>query len=189
MKKLMIVTCLLLLVVMLVSCTSDRNRENNIKAFLNELYQVENTDEYEELIEKLEDYYKQKSKDQENNKVITMDKAEGEKIYEPYISKYEKYCTEEVIQALIANRDITRYEQEAYEEDCLFFVKEIALEKDKSETYYYNIYVDKKLNNGSTKMKHGKGTIRLNEDGIIMWFKITSDSELTPVPSDVRTRQ
>ena len=80
------------------------------------------------------------------------------------------------MQDLIQNRHITRYDQQAWEEKCQFYVKKIELKQDEKKThYYYTIQIEKRLNDGTTQLKVGKGIVRLNEEGLVDRFKITTE--------------
>lgn len=174
MKKFTFITCLLLLVFMVSGCKNNESvGEKNAKAFLKELYQVESTDEYQELIENVEEYFNQKRNDLEE--IITIDEIDGSELFESFYSKYRNYCSEAVLQTLITSRYITKYDQKAWEEKCQFYVKEIVLEQNKKETYCYTIQIEKRLNDNSTQLKSGEGIIQLNKEGLVDWFKITKE--------------
>ncbi|HBR03276.1 MAG TPA: hypothetical protein DD738_11760 [Ruminiclostridium sp.] len=170
MKKVILITYSLLLLFIATGCTANEPvGEQNIKSFLTELYQVENTDEYQKLIEKAEEELKNEGSYQER----TLDIAE---LFEPFCLKYENYCSETVLQNLIQNRHITRYDQQAWKEKCQFYVKEIELKQDEKKTYYYyTIQIEKRLNDDTTQLKVGKGIVKLNEEGLVDWFKITAE--------------
>lgn len=171
-KKVILATYFLLMVFIVISYNAvEPVGEKNIKSFLTELYQVENTDEYQKLIEKAEEELKDNDSHQE--KIRTLDIAE---LFKPFCLKYENYCSEALLQNLIQNRHITRYDQQAWEEKCQFYVKKIELKQDEKKThYYYTIQIEKRLNDGTTQLKVGKGIVRLNEEGLVDRFKITTE--------------
>ena len=166
-----IILLILLLVFMMIGCANGSIEEKNVKGFLGELYQAKNTDEYQDLIKKLDEYYEENGKDTKD--LVSIDGAE---IFEPFSSKYEKYCTPAALEDLISQGYIAKYYQKAWEENCQFSVKEVTLNHNKKENQiYYTVKVEQKLDDGKTQSKSSEGIIKLNEKGLVDWFKITKD--------------
>lgn len=173
MKKVILILSVLFLVFMMFGCgDKDSVGEKNINGFLNELYQVENTDDYRELAAKVEAYFKEEDTSSQRKE---MSAADGAELYNAFLLKYENYCSEAALENLIANGYITKYDQQAWEEACKFYVKEIVLEQAGNETYHYTIQVEKRLKDNTVQLKSGAGTIKLNREKFVDWFKITKE--------------
>ncbi|MGE4274410.1 MAG: hypothetical protein AB7E31_16370 [Desulfitobacterium sp.] len=162
-------TLFVCLVLMMTGCQANEPiGESNIKCFLLALYQVENNSEYEEFTQNLKINLQEAS---------NVDKSEidMEEIYKSYISKYKTFCTESALEELKSSGFIIKYAQQAYEEDCLFLVKDITLKKDKQndKQFYFIVKVDKKMKDGTLILETGEGIVLINNEGYVDKFKIT----------------
>ena len=108
-KRNLIILCLII-VSMFLGCSNESVKESNINGFLKGVYQVESTDEYEDMVNKVEEYLK-------THEVEGIYVIEDEEIYEPFILKIDEYSTENAVLDLIANGYITRYYQQALKEN------------------------------------------------------------------------
>ncbi|AFM00997.1 hypothetical protein Desde_2683 [Desulfitobacterium dehalogenans ATCC 51507] len=175
MKK--VVLCIILFFVFLLipSCQSNKSvGEKTIEGFLLELYQVDNTEDYQELKEKLSRYLQEISNSMPRQiGMQTMDPEDFAELFKPYSAKFKKYCTEDVLQELFRTRYIIKYDQLAWEEECQFYVRDIQITKDQGAQYSYTIEIEKRLKDGSTQAKNGEGIVQLDEEGYVNRFIIT----------------
>jgi hypothetical protein len=167
-KRNLIILCLII-VSMFLGCSNESVKESNINGFLKGVYQVESTDEYEDMVNKVEEYLK-------THEVEGIYVIEDEEIYEPFILKIDEYSTENAVLDLIANGYITRYYQQALKEKCQFIIKDVEMEHNQKENQvYYTITIEKRFDDNTTQLTEGKGIIRLDEKGYVGWFKIVKD--------------
>ena len=179
MKKAILSVVIVLVLLLIPSYSGNQTfGERNIKGFLRELYQVDNTDDYQELIEKYSYYLQEISKAQPMEKgVHTIDPADAAEMSRTYIEKYQKYCSENALQELFRTGYITRFDQLAWEEECQFFVRELQVMQDHGPQYSYIVEVERRAKDGSFQTKKSKGKVLLNEEGYVERFRITSWAE------------
>ncbi|WP_019850793.1 hypothetical protein [Desulfitobacterium sp. PCE1] len=175
MKK--VVLCIILFFVFLLipSCQSNKSvGEKTIEGFLLELYQVDNTEDYQELNEKHSQYLQEISNSMPRQAGMqTMDPEDFAELFKPYSAKFKKYCSEAALQELFSNRYIMKYDQLAWEEECQFYVRDVKISQDQDRQYSYTIEVEKRLKDGSTQAKNGEGIVQLDEEGYVNRFIIT----------------
>lgn len=124
-------------------------------------------------MESTDRYFQEKRRLNPQAKILTMDEEAGAEISKSYILKYKQYCSDRALKLLFQNGYVIKYDQQAYEEECQFYVKEISLEQDKREKtqYYYTVQVEQRLKDGTFQLKSGQGIIR--DEGNIDMFKMT----------------
>ncbi len=162
---------LLSLVLVITGCQSSQSiGEKNIKGFLNQLYQIESWEKFEEFDQNIKEYVHVLHENSREGLV----ELEGE-LFESFLQGYRPYCTESALEQLASTGYLTRYPQKAYEDKCLYFIDKIELEKSKGSNlqYYFTVDVDKKMDDGTISREKGEGIIGLNGEGYVNIFKIT----------------
>ncbi len=167
MKKTLLGIGLCFLILTISGCVSkDSDVEKNVKEFLTAIYQVKNTDTYTEMMKKI-------TEDSQAEKMGTGVIQKSDEPYKPFLARYENYCTEETLDLLIQNGYLYQYEQLAAEEECQFMVKDITLKLDDTQKqYHYTVQVEKRLKDNIIQILTSEGTVKINEEGYISWFKI-----------------
>ncbi|WP_243131200.1 hypothetical protein [Desulfitobacterium sp. LBE] len=175
MKKAIVFITLSLIILLLAGYQPNKSiGVSNIEGLLLELYQVENTKDYQELREKQNQYLQEVSELMPTKTgILTMAPEDFEELFKPYLAKYKRYCTEAAWQGLLKNRYISKFDQLAWEEECRFYVKDIEIKKDQGRQYYYTVEVEKRAKDGTSQEKNGEGIVQLNEEGYVDLFKVT----------------
>lgn len=167
MKRLLIYV-ILVIMLLLVSCSKVDSNKNNINLFLEKLYQVTNTSDYEQYLLNIYD-----SNNEENFQGI---KEPSMKDYETFILEYSELCTDECMENLIALGYITKYDKIAWNEKCQLLVNEISVSKGNTKNQYnYKVVVEKKYSDGKNCYQISDGIISTSDDGKISWLKIITE--------------
>ncbi|SHN85237.1 hypothetical protein SAMN02745215_04391 [Desulfitobacterium chlororespirans DSM 11544] len=175
MKKAIVFVTLLFIILLLTGYQPNKSiGVRNIEGLLLELYQVENTKDYQELREKQNQYLQEVSELMPTETgILTMAPEGVAELFKPYIAKYKRYCSEAALQGLLKNRYISKFDQLAWEEECRFYVKDIQIKKDQDRQYYYTVEVEKRAKDGTSQAKKGEGIVQLNEEGYVDLFNVT----------------
>lgn len=169
MKKAIVLVTLSFIILLLAGYQPNKSiGVRNIEGLLLELYQVENTQDYQELREKQNQYLQKVSELMPTEAgMLAMAPEDFEDLFKTYSAKYKRYCTEAAWQGLLRNRYISKFDQLAWEEECRFFVKDIQIKKDQGGQYYYMVDVEKRAKDGTIQTKQGEGIVQLNEEGYV----------------------
>lgn len=170
MKKIVLCCITILCLAFIFSgCSKPNLTESKIKEFITILYQVESTEAYEEYLNNIQEQSTAANNQEDNTKLT-----------EPLISKYKSYCTDDGMELLLTAGYSIKYQQLALQEGCQLLVKDITITKDNTDSQYnFIVQIEKKYEDGTEKLQESKGTIKVNQDNMVDWIKITQ--ELTDI--------
>lgn len=153
----------------LVGCSQKNTKEENARMLIQSLYEVNDYDRYEAMIERAANY-------KENT---------PEEIMKPYIEEYKEYMTEECLDSIFAQGLATYFDSIAYENKVYIEIQDIELDEYANEesNYYYNYTVKLKIiSDEMSVITEGSGKIdlikELNDNYKVSYIKKLSNGKI-----------